>query len=107
MKLLSRLFHYFFLYHCNINHPDKPYHRCSYPPAEYPVIALKGAPAPFPMLPSLWHLQKHLVFSDYIMRQANKYIEENFPYKSFIGIHLRNGADWVGFCFYQIQSIAV
>ena len=40
--------------------------------------------------------QRHLVFSDRVMEDANHYIDENFPGEKFIGIHLRNGADWVG-----------
>lgn len=61
------------------------------------MIALKGAPAPFPMKPENWHLQKYLEFSDDVTAQAEDYINGHFPGEKFIGVHLRNGIDWVSF----------
>lgn len=69
-----------------------------YPPDDFPVIAMRGAPASFPMKPSLWSLQRFLVLSDAIQQEAEVYINEYFPAKSFIGIHLRNGIDWTNAC---------
>ena len=66
-----------------------------FPVEKYKVIALRGAPAPYPMLSSNRHLQQYLQVSDFIESEAQKFIDENFANQSFIGIHLRNGADWV------------
>ena len=61
------------------------------------MIALRGAPASFPMSPKLWPLQKFLVLSEEVQEEAVKYINDNFPDQKFVGIHLRNGIDWVWF----------
>ena len=66
-----------------------------FPVEKYKVIALRGAPAPYPMLSSNRHLQQYLQVSDFIESEAQRFIDENFANQSFIGIHLRNGADWV------------
>ena len=62
---------------------------------EYPVMALRGAPAPYPMDPENWPLQKYLKFSRRILDEAEGYMDQNFKGQSFVGIHLRNGPDWV------------
>ena len=67
----------------------------SYPPSDYPVIAMRGAPATYPILERHRHLQRHLVFSEHIEEEAQHYIDSNFPGEKFVGIHLRNGIDWV------------
>ncbi|KAK2181134.1 hypothetical protein NP493_409g01017 [Ridgeia piscesae] len=69
-----------------------------YPGDKYPVIAMRGAPAGFPISPADRQLQRYLVFSDKIENDANSYISKNFPDQKFVGIHLRNGADWVNAC---------
>ena len=56
---------------------------------------MRGAPAGFPISPADRQLQRYLVFSDKIENDANSYISKNFPDQKFVGIHLRNGADWV------------
>jgi len=56
---------------------------------------MRGAPASFPVRPEQRELQQHLVFSQRIENEAQKYIDEHFGGKKFVGIHLRNGADWV------------
>ena len=76
------------------NHHTNHHHN-SYPPSHYPVIALRGAPAPFPMRPELWPLQQHLVLSQGVQQLGDRYIDHHFPHTTFIGIHLRNGEDWV------------
>ena len=70
-------------------------HCCRYPPSVYPVLAMRGAPASFPVQPEHRQLQRHLVFSRRIEDEAQKYIDRHFAGKKFVGIHLRNGADWV------------
>lgn len=66
-----------------------------FPASKYPVVALKGAPAPFPMRPENWELHKYLQWSDDIIQQGQKYIHDHFPEQQYVGIHLRNGPDWV------------
>ena len=58
---------------------------------------MRGAPAPYPMIPADRSLQKYLVFSDRIQEEADKYINDNFSGEKFVGLHLRNGVDWVSF----------
>ncbi|ELT90125.1 hypothetical protein CAPTEDRAFT_1241 [Capitella teleta] len=69
-----------------------------YPVSRYPVLAMRGAPAPFPMIAADRPLQKYLVFSDRIREEADKYIEDHFSGQKFVGIHLRNGVDWENAC---------
>ena len=68
---------------------------CRFPSDKYPVLALKGAPASFPMQRGDCNLQQYLQWSDYIQSEGNEYIQKNFPGEKFVGLHLRNGADWV------------
>jgi len=68
----------------------------------YPVLAMRGAPASYPVQSKHRHLQRHLVFSRRIEDEAQKYIDGHFAQKKFIGIHLRNGADWVSECLMQL-----
>ena len=56
---------------------------------------MRGAPASFPVRPENRGLQQHLVFSRRIEDEARKYIDKHFAGKKFVGVHLRNGADWV------------
>ena len=66
-----------------------------FPPEKYPVIALKGAPAKYPIVQEDRHLQKYLKWADSIVDSAEHYIQANFPKQKYLGIHLRNGVDWV------------
>jgi len=59
-----------------------------------PVLAFVGPPAAFPVEKDNVHLQKYLAWSDEIIQKAKKFIE-TLPKGPFIGIHLRNGVDWV------------
>ncbi|XP_063233670.1 GDP-fucose protein O-fucosyltransferase 1 isoform X2 [Bacillus rossius redtenbacheri] len=68
-----------------------------YPPREWPVLAFTGAPASFPVQEENRALQKHLVWSETIQRQADQFISKKLP-RAFVGIHLRNGMDWVRAC---------
>ncbi|KAH3695884.1 GDP-fucose protein O-fucosyltransferase 1-like [Dreissena polymorpha] len=72
--------------------------RTRFPATEYPVVALRGAPAPFPMAPSVRPLQQHLQWSDTIVEQGQQYVDRNFPKEKYVGIHLRNGPDWENAC---------
>ena len=81
-------------------------HCCRYPPSVYPVLAMRGAPASFPVQPEHRELQQHLVFSRRIADEAQKYIDRHFGGEKFVGIHLRNGADWVSFSVSEYRNIA-
>lgn len=65
------------------------------PVDKYPVVALRGAPAPFPMAEENIPLAKYLQWSDNIEEEAGSHIEKLMGNEKFIGIHLRNGVDWV------------
>ena len=71
-------------------HPD---HR--FPVSEYPVIALSGAPAAFPVSKENKDLHQYLQWSKEIDDQANSFIEEHLPEGPFVGVHMRHGSDWV------------
>lgn len=86
------------IYHLSYNDEEIPKWKTQYPAEKYPVLAMRGAPASFPVPKKFRPLQRHLVFSDRIVEEAEKYIENNFPNETFVGIHLRNGADWVNVC---------
>lgn len=73
-----------------------------YPASEYPVLAMRGAPAPYPMARSNRHLQRYLEFSDRVTEEAQKYIDNHFPNERYVGIHLRNGPDWVNACTHAV-----
>lgn len=61
------------------------------------MIAMKGAPANFPVKEEFVPLQRYLQWSAKMEMEADKYIKEHFPEETFVGIHLRNGPDWVSF----------
>ncbi|XP_014785787.1 GDP-fucose protein O-fucosyltransferase 1 [Octopus bimaculoides] len=69
-----------------------------YPSSKYPVVAMRGAPSSFPVAEQYVSLHKYLYWSDAIEARVNDYIEDTFEGKDFIGIHLRNGVDWVNAC---------
>lgn len=69
-----------------------------YTPEEWPVIAFTGAPAAFPVQQENLHLHKYLKWSDEIDEKADGFIKNELPKGAFIGIHLRNGIDWIRAC---------
>ena len=68
---------------------------CRYPASLFPVIALKGPPASFPVEEEFVSLQRFLHWSADIERQASTYIADHILGETYVGIHLRNGPDWV------------
>lgn len=68
-----------------------------YPPERYPVLALMGAPGPFPIAELDRGLQKYVVWSENMVDLAQNFINKNLK-RPFIGIHLRNGIDWERAC---------
>ncbi|KAK6622860.1 hypothetical protein RUM43_008707 [Polyplax serrata] len=69
-----------------------------YPPDKWPVLAFVGAPASFPVQNENRKLHKYLVWTDAIKQKATNFIKKQLPVGSFVGIHLRNGIDWVRAC---------
>lgn len=68
------------------------------------MFILIGAPAGFPVQDENRSLHKYLQWNSKMLNKAKKYIKENMPDGGFIGIHLRNGADWVRACQHVPQS---
>ncbi|XP_047041549.1 GDP-fucose protein O-fucosyltransferase 1 isoform X1 [Helicoverpa zea] len=69
-----------------------------YPPSQWPVLAFTGAPASFPVQKENVHLQKYLSWSDDISNKSKQFIKKNMSGGGFLGLHLRNGQDWVKAC---------
>lgn len=70
-----------------------------YTPEKWPVIAFTGAPASFPVKSENRHLHKYLIWSKRIQTAARQFIDEKIGNeRPFIGIHLRNGIDWIRAC---------
>ncbi|KAK7792073.1 hypothetical protein R5R35_003548 [Gryllus longicercus] len=75
-----------------------------YPPSEWPVLAFTGAPASFPVQIENRDLHKYLQWSSSIQDKARNFIKTVLPRGGFVGIHLRNGIDWVQVCKHVPQS---
>ncbi|VVC92921.1 unnamed protein product [Leptidea sinapis] len=69
-----------------------------YPPQKWPVLAFTGAPASFPVQIENVHLQKYVKWNDKMENMAKTFIKDNMSGGGFLGIHLRNGQDWVKAC---------
>ncbi|KAH9360045.1 hypothetical protein HPB48_001619 [Haemaphysalis longicornis] len=65
-----------------------------YPSERFPVLAFVGAPANFPVQQENLALQAHLSWSDAVLNRARHFIRTSLR-APFVGIHLRNGIDWV------------
>lgn len=69
-----------------------------YPPSKWPVLAFVGAPASFPIQKENIGIHKYLLWSDQVNDAANTFINNRIKPGKFIGIHLRNGIDWIRAC---------
>ena len=65
-----------------------------FPVKTHPILAFTGAPAGFPVREEDVELQQYVRWSDNINNTANEYIETHLT-RPFIGIHMRNGVDFV------------
>ncbi|XP_037877658.1 protein-O-fucosyltransferase 1 isoform X2 [Bombyx mori] len=69
-----------------------------YPVDKWPVLAFTGAPASFPVQKENVDMQKYLKWSNDIEHRSKLFIKKNMSGGGFLGIHLRNGQDWVKAC---------
>jgi len=67
------------------------------------VLAMKGAPAPFPVLLENVELHKYLWWSDKMVAEASHFIYDLLRDQKFIAIHLRNGVDWEKACQHAVS----
>jgi peptide-O-fucosyltransferase len=61
-----------------------------YPANRYPVLALKGAPASFPMEARYRSLQKYMNWSETILNEVREHQEKLFHNQSYIGMLINN-----------------
>ena len=59
------------------------------------VMAFTGAPASFPIRQEDVHIQQYLVWSNFIEDKAKDFIKSELSEGPFLGLHMRNGVDWV------------
>lgn len=82
--------------HFDVHHSDiKNKWIEKYSAVDWPVLAFTGAPATFPVQVDNKDLQKCLVWNDKMSNAAKNFIKDKLPRGAFLGIHLRNGVDWV------------
>ncbi len=77
--------------------------RRAFPPEDHPVLAFTGAPAPFPVQEEHAGLQLHLVHNAAWRNRARAFVSDRLR-PPFVGIHLRNGADWARACEHATGS---
>ena len=75
------------------NHPVCVVYR--FPPEEHPVLALKGAPAAFPVKKTNRVLQRYLVWNSQMRGWVEDYVQREMSGEPYIAVHLRIGSDWV------------
>ncbi len=59
------------------------------------VLAFVGAPASFPVQAENVWLHKFLKWNERMTKAADDFIRDHLPKGPVVGIHLRNGIDWV------------
>lgn len=85
--------------HFDVHHSNMPERwRERYPAYKWPVLAFTGAPASFPVQNENRYLQEYLKWNHKYRSLASDFIKNTLPKGAFIGIHLRNGIDWVRAC---------
>jgi peptide-O-fucosyltransferase len=66
----------------------------------FSVLAFTGAPASFPVQLENRELHRYMQWSELIRKQAYNFIKQELPTGAFVGVHLRNGIDWVKYLLY-------
>lgn len=85
-------------------HTDMKVQWCKrYPVASWPVMAFTGAPASFPVQLENKKLHACLNWNKDMQDKAKNFIKKTLPKGAFVGIHLRNGFDWVIYLRYFIS----
>ena len=72
-------------YQLNYDPDSIPQWHQKYPADRYPVLALKGAPASFPMLAEHRPLQKYMTWSEQILAQVRQHQKTLFNDQPYIG----------------------
>ena len=72
-----------------------------FPASSFPVVALKGAPAAFPVNAEHRHLQKYIVWNSKTKNNLEAYVNAEMA-RPFIAVHGRIGQDWVNACKHGI-----
>ncbi|XP_071479958.1 GDP-fucose protein O-fucosyltransferase 1-like [Diadema antillarum] len=75
-----------------------------FPVSEYPVLAMSGAPASFPVTEANRPLHRFLHWSDQVEEKVDAFIREHLSSGPFVGIHMRIGSDWVNACKHASSS---
>ncbi|XP_058064759.1 GDP-fucose protein O-fucosyltransferase 1, partial [Anopheles bellator] len=90
----------------DVHHGDRMAERWNerYPGDKWPVLAFTGAPATFPVQQENVALHRYLRWSERFESEAKLFIRDSLPKGAFIGIHLRNGIDWVRACEHVRES---
>lgn len=94
--------------HYDVYHTDMAIQwKKQYPALHWPVLAFTGAPASFPVQLENKRLHKYVEWNIDMLNKAKTFIKQKLPKGAFIGIHLRNGIDWVFIYIYfiNIQNI--
>ncbi|KAJ8033614.1 GDP-fucose protein O-fucosyltransferase 1 [Holothuria leucospilota] len=78
-----------------------------FPSAEHPVLALRCAPASFPMAPGNRKIHQYLKWNPSLFSRAEDEIARMFHGEKYVGIHLRTGPDWVTSCSMTIGARTV
>jgi len=85
--------------HYDVHHGDTAHAWSTrFPSSRYPVIAFTGAPAAFPVQQQNLPLQQFVVWQEKWKSRARTWLQQNLPPGPFVGVHLRNGGDWVRAC---------
>jgi peptide-O-fucosyltransferase len=66
-----------------------------FPAKDWPVLAFTGAPAPYPVQKENVQLHQYLKWNEEMYAKSGDFVKNILPKGPFIGIHLRNGVDWV------------
>ncbi|XP_059048871.1 GDP-fucose protein O-fucosyltransferase 1 [Achroia grisella] len=70
----------------------------------WPVLAFTGAPASFPVQKENLILQKYMTWNGDLVSRSKLFIKKYMSGGGFLGIHLRNGKDWVKACHHVQDS---
>jgi len=68
-----------------------------YPVDEHPVLAFMGAPASYPVLENDRKIQTYIEWTASINSTVSNFVKKKVK-GPYVGIHLRNGLDWVRAC---------